>query len=159
MKCQNCGNNEVNFRYSSNINGNVTEALLCSDCARKLGYLNDETFSFAMPSLSGMVSDFFGDSVFSGFPGLSSGFRMPPFQGFAALPMYFEPVSPKYSEPSAPEKSAVPAQGVDIEAGDDIKKRRELNMLREQMKKAAEEENFEKAAELRDEIKKFESEK
>ena len=38
MKCQECGKNEVNFHYSSNVNGSVTETHLCSDCAAKSGY-------------------------------------------------------------------------------------------------------------------------
>ena len=38
MKCQECGKNEVNFHYSSNVNGCVTETNLCSDCAAKSGY-------------------------------------------------------------------------------------------------------------------------
>ena len=38
MKCDNCGKNEVTFVYQSNVNGNVTERHLCTDCAEKLGY-------------------------------------------------------------------------------------------------------------------------
>mgnify|MGYP000778584824 CR=1 FL=1 len=37
MKCENCGKNEVTFIYQSNINGQVTEKHLCSECAEKLG--------------------------------------------------------------------------------------------------------------------------
>ena len=38
MKCQECGKNEVNFHYSSNVDGSVTETHLCSECAAKSGY-------------------------------------------------------------------------------------------------------------------------
>lgn len=37
MKCENCGKNEVTFIYQSNVNGQVTEKHLCSECAEKLG--------------------------------------------------------------------------------------------------------------------------
>ena len=37
MKCTNCGKNEANYHYTSNINGNVTERHLCAECAAGLG--------------------------------------------------------------------------------------------------------------------------
>ena len=141
MKCQKCGNNEVNFRYSSNINGDVTEMLLCYECAKKLGYVSDETQSFTMPSLTGMISELFGTGMFLGFPA-------PELMQNQNLPIY--------RQPAAPPKTAESERNVNIETSDDIKKRREINMLRERMRKATEEEDFEKAARLRDEIKKIE---
>ena len=33
MKCDRCGKNEATFHYKTNINGRVTEAHLCPDCA------------------------------------------------------------------------------------------------------------------------------
>ena len=38
MKCDRCGKNEATFHYKTNINGRVTEAHLCPDCARAMGY-------------------------------------------------------------------------------------------------------------------------
>jgi len=46
MKCQECGKNEVNFHYSSNVNGCVTETHLCSDCAAKSGYDLEQIIDF-----------------------------------------------------------------------------------------------------------------
>ena len=37
MLCQNCGKNEVNFRYTQVINGEKKEIELCDKCAKKLG--------------------------------------------------------------------------------------------------------------------------
>ena len=37
MKCDRCGKNEATFHYKTNINGRVTEAHLCPDCARAMG--------------------------------------------------------------------------------------------------------------------------
>ena len=37
MKCDRCGKEEVNFHYTSNINGNITEKHLCAQCAGELG--------------------------------------------------------------------------------------------------------------------------
>ena len=36
MKCDRCGKNEATFHYKTNINGRVTEAQLCPDCARAI---------------------------------------------------------------------------------------------------------------------------
>ena len=37
MLCQNCGKNEVNFKYTQVINGVKKEMALCDRCARELG--------------------------------------------------------------------------------------------------------------------------
>ena len=57
MKCENCGKNEVTFVYQSNVNGQVEEKHLCSDCAEKLGYTQ------RMDARSQrMMQNFFGNS-------------------------------------------------------------------------------------------------
>ena len=52
MFCQNCGKNEVNFRYTQIVNGVKKEMALCDKCAKKLDY-EDETF---LPSFSGIAT-------------------------------------------------------------------------------------------------------
>lgn len=59
MLCQNCGKNEVNFRYTQIINGEKKEMALCDKCARELGL---EGLDFSMPiNFSSFFSDFFND--------------------------------------------------------------------------------------------------
>lgn len=55
MKCQNCGENDANFRYTEIINGVKKELNLCGDCAEKLGVDN---LKFNIPI---DFSSFFGD--------------------------------------------------------------------------------------------------
>lgn len=55
MKCQNCGKNDANFKYTEVTNGLKKELNLCEECARKLGLDN---FSFNIPI---DFSSFFGD--------------------------------------------------------------------------------------------------
>ena len=55
MLCQNCGKNEVNFRYTQIINGVKKEMALCDKCAKSLGL---ESLDFNMPI---NFSNFFGD--------------------------------------------------------------------------------------------------
>ena len=126
MKCQNCGNYEVNFHYSSNINGCVTETHLCSKCASQAGYDYGRMFNSGI-FLGGFMPAF-GFSAFDAQPQMG-------------ILLQKAPVAPVQEEP-------------DID--DDMKARRELNMLREQMQAAAEAEDFEKAVELRDKIKQIE---
>lgn len=58
MKCQHCNHNEATTHIKKNVNGNVTEMHLCSDCARELGVM--EEFS---------PESFFNDTFFGNFLG------------------------------------------------------------------------------------------
>lgn len=55
MKCQNCGENEANFRYTEIINGVKKEIALCDECRKKLGI---QGLDFNIPI---DFSSFFGD--------------------------------------------------------------------------------------------------
>ncbi len=57
MMCSNCGKKEANFMYTEIVNGVKKEIRLCSDCANRLGFLDN--MSFSMPSLD--FSSFLGD--------------------------------------------------------------------------------------------------
>ena len=156
MKCENCGKNEVTFVYQSNINGKVTEKHLCSECAEKLGY----TQKIAAHSQR-MMQNFFGNSLFgnsffddffSPVPSLMGRMLEDPFDDFFA---------------DMPALGAAPAKQEEQKKEDDLVDReeqgrfaylRQMNALKMEMKKAVHQENFERAAELRDEIHKLESE-
>ena len=66
MMCQNCGKNEVTFRYTQVINGVKKEMNLCDKCARELG-LKDMNFSMPI-SFSSFLGDFFNDYTDSLLP-------------------------------------------------------------------------------------------
>ena len=156
MKCENCGKNEVTFVYQSNINGKATEKHLCSECAEKLGY----TQKIAAHSQR-MMQNFFGNSIFgnsffddffSPVPSLMGRMLEDPFDDFFA---------------DMPALGAAPAKQEEQKKEDDLVDReeqgrfaylRQMNALKMEMKKAVHQENFERAAELRDEIHKLESE-
>ena len=159
MKCEHCGKNEVTFVYQSNVNGKVTEVHLCSDCAEKLGY----TQKLAAHNQR-MMQSFFGNSFFSG--GLMDDFFSPrsllsgrngwlledPFEDFFA---------------DMPALSAAPAQPKEEQKQNDLvgqedqsrfARMRQMNALKQEMKKAVRQENFERAAELRDQLHALEAE-
>lgn len=54
MLCQNCSKNVANTQVKSMINGEYKEYMLCSDCAKKLGYMG--TFG----SFESGIDNFFG---------------------------------------------------------------------------------------------------
>lgn len=56
MKCENCGNNEANVKYTQIINGVKKEMHLCDECATKLGIGKDLSFNMSMD-----IPSFFGE--------------------------------------------------------------------------------------------------
>lgn len=60
MLCQNCGKNEVNFRYTQIVNEVKKEMALCDKCAKKLGLYNDMDFSMPI-SMSSFLGDMLND--------------------------------------------------------------------------------------------------
>lgn len=60
MKCENCGKNEANVKYTQIINGEKKQMFLCEDCSEKLGI--DSNIHLNMPiNFSSFLSDFFDD--------------------------------------------------------------------------------------------------
>ena len=161
MKCENCGKNEVTFYYRSNVNGQISEKHLCSECAEKLGYTQGiaarsqkkmnslfgddflSDFFSPMPRLFGQMNRLLGEDLFDDF--------------FAEMPAL---------APASGEAAAAPAQEapkeekklVSNEEQSRFARMREMNALRMELKKAVHQENFEHAAELRDKIRALEKE-
>ncbi|WP_298022093.1 UvrB/UvrC motif-containing protein [uncultured Dysosmobacter sp.] len=156
MKCENCGKNEVTFVYQSNINGKITEKHLCSECAEKLGY-SQRIAAHSQRMMQNLFGNSFFDDFFSPMPSLMG--RMTrmledPFDDFFA---------------DMPALGAAPAQQdaqnqqkqedlVDQKEQSRFARMRQMNALRMEMKKAVRQENFERAAELRDQLHTLEAE-
>ena len=66
MKCQNCGNNDANIRYTQIINGVKKEISLCSKCAREMGVDRIEIPDFPI-SFNSFMGDFFNDYAENAF--------------------------------------------------------------------------------------------
>ena len=147
MKCENCGKNEVTFVYQSNINGQVTEKHLCAECAEKLGYTQKlAAYSQRMTRNlfgGGLFEDFF--TPFPSLLGRMNRMLESPFDDFFAdMPALGAPAEARQEKPQE--------TLLEQEEQNQISKTRRLNALRMEMQKAVSEENFERAAELRDEI-------
>ena len=160
MKCENCGKNEVTFVYRSNVNGHVEEKHLCSDCAEKLGY----TQRLGAQSQR-MMQSFFGNSLFGNdlFDDFFS--PMPSLLG-RRMKLLEDPFDDFFAEMPALSASPVQQQEAKQEKKDDLVGQedqsrfaylRQMNALKLEMKKAVHQENFERAAELRDQIRSLEA--
>ncbi len=149
MNCENCGKEEVNFRFTSNINGSITEKQLCAECAAKLGFTGRPMPGMDM-SFEGIFRDLFGSwpsrRMFSGYGLMFPTFVIPAIN--IAAPDAVQEGNGKRPENQAEIKPEIDA---------DMQKRREINALREQMHQAAIAEDYEKAAAIRDSIKKLEN--
>ncbi len=156
MKCEKCGNNEANFHYESNVNGERTEYNLCTECAKAEGF--GQMFNWSPRS---MFNSFWSDpfeSMFGGNP--FGGFFSEPFGGFGRLmaPVMALPrVNIVIGDPGrSTEISGENTDNIPEDAGEEVKAKRELSSLKHQLKAAIKAEEFEKAAELRDKIREME---
>ncbi len=146
MRCDRCGKNEATFYYKSNINGKVTQVHLCSQCAEELGY----TDSFRS---AGMTGGLFGDFFSRPF-----GMLEPFFSGLGSrmLTEFPEPV-----DVLGQARESTPAQEdtgdlLPRDEQDALTRQRKRNALQTQLNLAVQEERFEEAAKLRDELKALE---
>jgi len=132
------------FHYQANINGQMTELHLCQDCASAL---QGAAFAGQTAKL-GAFSDLFSDDLFSksllgeAFRGNRRGMVRP---GDSAARTFVPPTVPEPAETKIP-----------LEADEVLKQRRHLNACRAEMQSAIETENYERAAELRDELYRLE---
>ena len=156
MKCEKCREKEATFFYSSNINGKKNERHLCADCAR------EEGFGSALDYDGGFGSFF--DDMFSGFGDFFAPTRrlLSSFGSFGMSPRsIMAPVMPRVNivigEPETRTAQSAAETKIPSDAGTDVKSRRELAALKEQLAAAVESEDFEKAIGLRDQIRKLEN--
>ena len=172
MKCQNCGKNEINFHYSSNINGSITETNLCSVCAAEKGYLANEALSL-------FDSDSFFADWFPVFGKLEAllPVSIPVITTGTGFPFSIRPRLKNAQSVNLDNRNMRDRQdacdrqdtretchtcetchpGSETKVDAEMSKRREINMLKEQMRVAAEKDEFEKAIEIRDKIKHMEA--
>lgn len=134
MKCENCGRNDATFYYRSNVNGHVTEAHLCESCANAFGYRSEIGGAW--------------DSLFSLLPravGAESFFSEPSFTPAGRRLLHVLPAEEEHEKPLLSEQEQR-----------ELRRERERNALRVALDEALEQENYEKAARLRDELKRLE---
>ena len=137
MKCEHCGIHDATFFCKTNINGRVSQVHLCPDCAEKLGY----THSFEQALRRGQRR------LFDPFS-LLGDFGMMPKTMLTEFPAPTEVETPATNPAPAPQSELVDA----IDAAK-LQSERRRNALQAQLRAAIDEERYEDAAKLRDELK------
>lgn len=169
MLCQNCKKNEATTHIKRVINGEATQTHLCSACARSLGYNNFfDDFSFNLPSLfSGFFDDSllalsesrldrcefcsstFDDIIKSGTVGCANCYE----KFYSKLLPSIQRIHGK-----ARHAGTVPENKTETVMPKEKTAEEKIKDMQNEMAKAIEEQNFERAAILRDEIKKLKGE-
>lgn len=160
MLCQNCGKYEATTHVKRIVNGETAEAHLCSDCAAVLGYTDvfggfTNTFSdllgsfFGEPAVSALSSrtvrcekcgNTFNDIVNSGKLGCADCYRT-----------FYDKLLPSIQRIHGKTRhEGKTPKAVKVEADSPQNK---IIRLEKELKDAVERQDFEKAAQLRDEIK------
>lgn len=162
MLCQNCGKNEATTHLKRIINGETAETHLCSQCAEALGY--DTMFSGFGLNLGDLFGGFFGDIPVrtlsnrvircekcgcsfddiakSGMVGCADCYKT-----------FYDKLVPSLLRiHGKTEHQGKFPQG----ASEEVKNAHKIAELKAELNKAIDEQNFEQAARLRDEIKNLE---
>lgn len=167
MLCQKCKQKEANTHVKSVVNGEYEEYMLCSECAKEMGYTNlwsdfhsdfnsilGSFFSNALPARSEttrcpVCKSTYHDIAKSGQVGCANCYEI-----FAneLMPSIRRIHGNTTHCGKRPERfSTKPSQDVP-----EKESKNELESLREELIKAIDEQNFEYAAQLRDKIKEME---
>lgn len=132
MKCEHCGIHDATFFCKTNVNGRVSQVHLCPDCAEKLGY----THSFEEALRRGQRRLF------------------DPFSLLGDFGMMPKSVLTEFPAPTEEETAPAPQTELvdNIEAAK-LQAECKRNVLQAQLRAAIDEERYEDAAKLRDELK------
>ncbi|MBQ4105265.1 MAG: UvrB/UvrC motif-containing protein [Clostridia bacterium] len=165
MKCQKCKVNNATTQVKRIVNGAYEEYMLCADCAHEMGF--DNVFDTAMPDMfGGLVKSLFGTAL----PSRSQATRCPSCGStygditntgkvgcakcyttfFSELLPSVKRIHGNTTHCGKRPNMALAEESVANQKEDQI------GILKTQLNKAVEEQNFELAAELRDKIKEME---
>lgn len=164
MKCQKCGKENANTHVKTIINGDYKEYILCADCAKEMGYNN--VFTNMEQEFSSLLGSFFGNTL----PARSQATRCPScgstYYDIAdsgkvgcaqCYSTFYDLLLPSirriHGNTAHCGKKSV--AGIEYTQTPDKEPDR-ITLLKDRLDKAVKEQNFEEAAEIRDEIKKLE---
>lgn len=166
MKCQSCGKKEATVRYMENINGKKQEMHFCIDCAKKLGFVN---FSDMISPIFTNIPNFFGDFA------LKEELKCPTcgytFDDYTNTGLFgcqdcYDTFGDRLDDIFLKlhgKNRHIKLDGRNLgkrykkEEKKDLSKEEKLLSLKDELKELVENEEYEKAAVIRDKIKKLES--
>ena len=166
MLCQHCHKNEATTHIKTMVNGAYAEYRLCHECAAELGYSG--MFPDFSTDFGGMLSSFLGAAL----PARSGAARCHSCgstmndikkSGKDCYELFLSELMPTIRSIHGNTEHIGKRPVIEYTKVDDGKKEKKsepadhLDELKAELKKAIENENFERAATLRDEIKKLEA--
>jgi len=164
MICQVCGEREATFHFKEMINGEVEELHLCEICAKEKGL--DETFFMPSFSLSNLMAGLteleipLSEEISVSCPHCGLSYEDIKRKGkigcalcYQALREYLTPLLERI-QGKVRHSGKVPRKGKVEDQGE-----RRIYELRKELEKLVKKEEYERAAKLRDEIRRLEKEK
>lgn len=178
MLCEKCGKNEATFYYRENVNGNVKKMHLCAECAEKAdaegefksfgsGMFDNLDSFFDFKPFESKLPEFPFESIFNGLLGTKSSddeekrAKACPVCGRtlreylsngAGCPSCYETFGTSglisRSRPARSNTARVPSR-----LRGKYERERKIETLENEQKEAIRSENYERAAEIRDELK------
>ena len=139
MKCQKCKTNDACVFYTQNINGIKKEAHLCNECAKQLNLVEDFSNEF----------DFGFDRMFSNF-----------FDGFGNIGVLELPRISLFTGRDCFANDCCDGENVELDNALKNITNKNKNIspkqkLEKELQDCIKKENYERAAEIRDELKKY----
>lgn len=163
MKCQSCGKKEATVKYVENINGKKQEMHLCIDCANKLGFAD---FSDMFSPIFSTIPSFFEDLTLKEeekCPSCGYTFENYADTGLFGCPDCYEIFSDRLDEiflklhgKNRHPKLVSKKSSIENISEKKIKKDDEIIELKKQLSILVKNEEYEKAAIIRDKIKEIE---
>lgn len=159
MLCNECGKNEANVHFTQIINGKKTESHLCDECAKK----NQSFSNFSMENLfSAMLNNTFGGST-TYLPTKSCPNCGMTYEQFRSVGKFgcsgcIDTFKPKLLPAIKNIQGYNSHVGkIPKRAGGNYKLQKDLERLKSELKQMIDQEEYEKAAELRDKIRELEN--
>lgn len=170
MQCQNCNQREASVHQTMIVNGHKQETHLCEVCAQEKGLFGQPSFSFPNLSMQQLLSSFLGQEMPGGavlprrqaepqckncgmtYSQFANGGRLGCAQCYDYLEPHLLPLIKRIHG------TTVHGGKAPKRTGGLARKKRELAGLRQQLAEAVATEQYEQAAQLRDQVKRLESE-
>lgn len=182
MLCEKCGRNEATFHYHENINGKKRDYDLCGECAETMQkngeistvspekYLDSfgsffEDFADPFKSMDNLLSGFFGEApLLQGSrktgekkcPACGMTLREFAENGMAGCPECYDAFADELKPTITRVQGKSEHRGrAPLRMREKLDERKKIEALEKEQKKAVKEENYERAAEIRDELRKL----
>lgn len=160
MLCQHCKKNQATTHIKTMVNGEYNEYMLCPECAHELGY--DTAFHDFTADFGGLLGSFFSNALpaFSGAARCRScGSTLNDIKNTGKVgcascyDTFFDDLLPIIRKVHGNTRHLGKQPGALEYTTEEEPAASKLDTLKAELKKAIEDENFERAAQLRDEIK------